>query len=104
MTEERKQLYRDLLGWAMVDMRMHSANATTMISSWLGRRRSHREVAQFTYAMSNWLHNTALYSAIDFVGFKEELFWKDHQRFRSKFPADKWAGLTETVVEKLQNS
>jgi hypothetical protein len=45
-----------------------------------------------------------LYSAIDFVGFEEELFWKDHQRFRSKFPADKWAGLTETVVEKLQNS
>jgi hypothetical protein len=102
MTPERKELYRDLLGWAMVDMQIHSANSTNIVSSLLGRRRSHREVLRFIQAMTTWLHNTALYSATDFDGFNEDWFWDGYSGFRRKFPANKWAPHTETVIKKLQ--
>jgi hypothetical protein len=103
MTPERKELYRDLLGWAMVDMRVHSANSTTMVRSLLGRRRNHREVLHFIYAMTTWLHNTALYSATDFDGFNEDWFWDGYSNFRRKFPAAKWAPHTEAVIKELQD-
>ncbi|WP_460586262.1 hypothetical protein [Hymenobacter arcticus] len=102
MTQKKKALYRDLLRWAMVDMRMHSASATTgLLRLFTNRRPGRLKVIQFIHAMNNWLHNTALYSAVDFEGFKEELFWEDYRRFRHDFPADRWAGLTETVIKEL---
>lgn len=105
MDSKRKALYRELLWWAMVDMRSHSGSAVGTWRSLLSRyRRSYRRVNQFTYAMSQWLHNTALYAAMDFDGFNEKLFWRDYQQFRQSFPADRWAGLTESVIEKLRQS
>jgi hypothetical protein len=75
MTEEKKTLYRELLRWAMIDMRMHSASASSNSLLLLLRRgRSHRESLHFINALADWLHNTALYATIDFVGFEETLF------------------------------
>jgi hypothetical protein len=105
MTEEKKGLYRQLLYWAIIDMRMHSASGVGTLRGLLSRRRrTHYIINRFIYGMNNWLHNTALYSTIDFVGFKEELFWEDYRRFRQEFPADRWAGLTETIIKELQAS
>ncbi|MGI4760406.1 MAG: hypothetical protein ACRYF0_06855 [Janthinobacterium lividum] len=103
MKEKKKELYRQLLYWAMIDMRMHSASGISILRSLLSRhRRTHYTINRFTYAMNNWLHNTALYSTSNFVGFKEELFWEDYRRFRQEFPADRWAGLTESIIKELQ--
>jgi hypothetical protein len=103
MTEKRKKLYRELLWWAMVDMRTHSATAVGVMKSLLSpSRRSYREVNRFILAMNHWLHNVALYASDDFAGFSEDAFWRDYQRFRQYFSADEWAGLTETVIKELQ--
>jgi len=103
MTEEKKALYRELLRWAMIDMRMHSAGASRNTLSLFWRRgRSHRESLRFVNALADWLHNAALYATMDFAGFDETLFWQNYTRFRSRFPADRWAGLTESVVAELR--
>jgi len=103
MTGEKKALYRELLRWAMIDMRMHSAGASgTALRVLFRRGRSCRESLLFINALADWLHNTALYATMDFAGFDETLFWQDYNRFRTCFPADKWAGLTESVIAELR--
>src|SRR5687767_8111029 len=37
-------------------------------------------------AIANWLHNLALYSSHDFLGFNEEWFWRDFESVRLQFP------------------
>ncbi|RZJ90255.1 MAG: hypothetical protein EOO60_09150 [Hymenobacter sp.] len=104
MTEERKRLYRELVRWAMIDMRMYSSWAySSGLVLLLRRRRSHRQLLRFLNAMNDWLHNVALYSTVDFIGFREDLFWQDYQRFRSRYPADRWAALTEKTIQELRS-
>jgi hypothetical protein len=76
MTDDKKMLYRELLRWAMIDMRMHSAGAAnSVLPSFLRRGRSHRNSLLFINALADWLHNVALYATMDFAGFDETLFW-----------------------------
>jgi hypothetical protein len=37
-------------------------------------------------AIAEWLHNLALYSALDFDGFNEEWFWQGYQWLLGQYP------------------
>ncbi|WP_201977400.1 hypothetical protein [Hymenobacter rubidus] len=97
MTEERKKLYRELLYWAMIDMRSHAPGNSHF---WNWRRQA--RILTFISAITNWLHNVAHFSSFDFEGFEEEPFWQEYQRFRREFPPSNWAPFTETVIVELQ--
>lgn len=38
--------------------------------------------------LADWLHNLALFSATDFDGFDEDVFWFELERLKSAFPED----------------
>ncbi|MBT9391919.1 hypothetical protein KLP40_01980 [Hymenobacter sp. NST-14] len=101
MNDKRKQLYRELLYWAMVDIRQHSYPGSFL--SDLRYRRSNRKRLLFTHAVAQWLHNLAMYSAIDFKGFQEDWFWKEYAVFRQAFPTKRWASLAESTIRQLLN-
>lgn len=48
----------------------------------------HRKQICSAGQVANWLHNLALFSAIDFKGFDEDAFWSGLEWLRSAFPAD----------------
>jgi hypothetical protein len=102
MTEARKNLYRKLLYVAMLEMRMHSSWPSRLFYSWNWNGRSRRSVLQFINNLTDWLHNLALYSSLDFEGFEEELFWQDCQAFREQFPADKWVPFLEGMINQFK--
>ncbi|WP_143167410.1 hypothetical protein [Massilia sp. CF038] len=49
---------------------------------WLRQRKQIRGTGQ----VADWLHNLALFSAIDFDGFDEDAFWSGLEWLRSAFP------------------
>ena len=103
MTDERKQLYRELPYRAMIDMRMATANWGGLLR-WLGwRKPSKSQALQFVNDYIDWVHNLALYSAWDFKEFNEDRFWGDYQIFRDKYPAGKWALYGEDIIEQLKH-
>lgn len=51
---------------------------------WFRERRRIRSAGR----LANWLHNLALFSAIDFVGFDEDTFWSELEELKIAFPAD----------------
>jgi hypothetical protein len=85
--ERRKNAYRWLLYWAMLDIRG---------LQWAGNRWRHRlnplcwwsnsREVRTAGAIADWLHNLALFSALDFARFDEEYFWRDYQRLLGHHP------------------
>jgi hypothetical protein len=47
--------------------------------------KSLKEQAQHAGLLADWMHNLAMFSALDFEGFDEELFWNELERMRSRF-------------------
>ena len=41
-------------------------------------------------AVADCLHNLAYYSSVNFEGFDQELFWRDVENTRLKFPSTEW--------------
>jgi hypothetical protein len=37
-------------------------------------------------SLSEWVHNLAQFSAREFAGFSEEVFWQEHSRICSDYP------------------
>jgi hypothetical protein len=80
MDEQRKHAYRWLLYMAMLDIRP---------LGWIGARRLRRlnpfcwwsesRYVRCAGAIAEWLHNLAIYSALDFARFDEGRFWQDYQ-------------------------
>jgi hypothetical protein len=78
MDERRKQAYRYLLYYAMLDIRplawmpfgfFRFLNPFSWrTTSWRVRRAG---------VIADWLHNLALFSALDFQRFDEKWFWRD---------------------------
>jgi hypothetical protein len=81
--ERKKQAYRYLLYWAMLEIR----GLAWLCGGWnpFGWRRARRRV-RCAGAIADWLHNLALYSSVDFRGFNEEWFWRDFESIRSDYP------------------
>src|SRR3954463_16520372 len=98
MDEQRKHAYRWLLYWAMLDIRplgWSGGSWCQKLNPYFWRSRSRR--VRIAGAVAEWLHNLAIFSALDFARFDEERFWKDYQwmldnnprlgleRYRSEF-------------------
>jgi hypothetical protein len=86
MGEQRKQAYRYLLYWAMLEIRPLQWLSGRGWRSWnpFYWRREARRI-QCAGAIADWLHNLALYSSLDFRGFNEEWFWRHFETARSAF-------------------
>jgi hypothetical protein len=102
MDEERKQLYRELLHRAMIDVRMHTSGSNHISRFWRWREPGRAKTLEFVYSLNDWLHNVAIHSAWHFQDFNEEWFWRDYTIFRAKFPADRWALYTEGIINRLR--
>jgi hypothetical protein len=86
MDEKTKAAYRHLLYVAMLAIRAHCPGRCAASSSPLEwYRRYHR--GRIAGGLADWLHNVAMFSKVDFVGFKEDLFWAEHQRYCLRFPS-----------------
>lgn len=85
--EQRKFAYRHLLYQATLEIRPLAWLSTNQWGSWnpLFWRREARRI-QCAGAIADWLHNLALYSALNFQGFKEDWFWRDFERVNKQFP------------------
>jgi hypothetical protein len=57
-----------------------------------GRRAACRSVA---------FHNLAIFATYDFVGFSEERFWGDIERFLRNFPESPWSNYREIFEHAL---
>lgn len=52
------------------------------LAYWLRERKRIRGAGE----VADWLHNLALFSAIDFADFDEDVFWSGLERLRTLFP------------------
>ncbi len=87
MNEQRKRAYRWLLYRAMLNIRLIQWagggwwQRLNPLCWWSNSRR-----VRVAGAVADWLHNLALYSALDFERFDEEWFWQDYQRLLDRYP------------------
>lgn len=79
MDDARKNAYRFLLYWAMLEIRLleHVAHRPWRLLNPFTLRRALRDAAR-AGAVANWLHNLAQYAADDFRDFDEAWFWRDY--------------------------
>lgn len=80
MDDNRKRAYRWILYQALLDIRP----LQWLEPRWYARINPfywhrYRQAVRRAGAIANWLHNLALYSAIDFEHFDEERFWTDYR-------------------------
>jgi len=85
MDVQRKWAYRQLLFWAMLEIRLYCPlhgkfNADPVV--W----RTWYERGRIAGAIADWFHNLADYSSQDFEGFNEERFWQEHAHFCDSYP------------------
>jgi len=73
MDDIRKRAYRYLLYHALLEIRsIESATTSSEV----------RKAA----VIANWLHNLAIHSAHEFVGFDEENFWRQYDTLNERNP------------------
>ncbi len=88
MNDHRRNAYRYLLYWAMLDIRQ---------IEWLGWVRGCRKLnplswrrqiraIRFSGALADWMHNLAFASSVDFEGFNEDWFWRDFEAVNKRYP------------------
>lgn len=79
MDEDRKNAYRYILYYAMLEIRgvqWITGRPLGLLNPLELRRRV--RVALRAGAVANWLHNLALFAATDFDGFRERRFWREY--------------------------
>ena len=85
--EQRKHAYRNMLYWAMLDIRTIQWLRWGRFQGWnpFTWRRDERRV-RCAGAIADWLHNLAWFSSVNFQGFDADWFWRDFESVRSQFP------------------
>ncbi|QIX61013.1 hypothetical protein HER32_07375 [Hymenobacter sp. BT18] len=83
----------------MADIKLATASQGLSLNPWKIRQR--RQHVKFVYEVALWLHNLALFSALDFERFDEERFWDDYRQFQRKYPPEKYPAMFNQTVEKL---
>ena len=91
MEQHRKRAYRRLPYMAMLEIRpiqwlVFRWYYLLRPSFW---RRDVRAIRQ-AGALADWLHNLADFSARDFDGFNEKMFWEDCERRMADHPGQGW--------------
>src|SRR5579859_8105500 len=87
MDNHRKAAYRDLLYRALLDIRSLAWLRVSTIQllnplHWKGELRRIRRAG----AIADWLHNLAMFSALDFERFDEARFWGDLDNLAKRNP------------------
>jgi hypothetical protein len=87
MEEARKFAYRYLLYQATLGIRPIVWFSPRWFPLWNPIRWvvSAREIRR-AGAVADWVHNLALFSALDFRRFDEERFWDEYERLRRRHP------------------
>jgi hypothetical protein len=86
MTEAEKKAYRYILYCALLEIRTiawlgQSWKDRLIPSRWIQNRRR----VQMAGSLADWLHNLALFSALDFERFDQTWFWKDYDRIVRRY-------------------
>ena len=106
MSVKRKEAYRYILYWAFIEIRPIQWYFTDF-KTWF------RPLRAFSYirevgALSDWFHNLALFSSLEFEGFNEEAFWEQGKYFSGKYPEtySRYENLFNQILndEKAKNS
>jgi hypothetical protein len=104
-----KSAYRNLLYWAMLDIRMLCQSRGPESCNPLKVWRQYRE-SRLAGALADWLHNLAQHAATDFDRFDTEWFWREYSylcRDYQQVGAGKWMDYRkryEQHVTELQKS
>ena len=85
MDEQRKNAYRQLLYWAMLDIRIYCPSLGDLSADPVVWRNQYVR-SRIAGAIADWLHNLAHQASCDFAGFTEEGFWQEHADFCHLFP------------------
>lgn len=85
LTKAEKSAYRQLLYWAMLDIRMlcqsRCAASRNPWEIWRQYKRS-----RLAGAVADWLHNLAQHAATDFDEFDTEWFWREYTYLKEQYP------------------
>jgi len=100
MDEQRKNAYRYLLYWAMLDIRAIAWLRLRNPFRWPGEIRRIRRAG----ALADWLHNLAFFSSRDFMHFDEDWFWRDGRSLEAHYPSIDLAGYQRIFEERLAES
>ena len=87
MDEQRKNAYRYLLYWAMLNLRMLAWSAPRWwqwFNPFVWRRQS--RVLGYVGELADWMHNMASSASADFKGFNEAWFWEDLEVLQQRYP------------------
>lgn len=84
MEPQRQKAYRYLLYQAMLDIRPVAWMPLGFLNP-LNWKRITTQVRRAGF-IADWLHNLALFSAIDFERFDETRFWDDFRRLQDRYP------------------
>ena len=102
MDEHRKSAYRYLIYRALLDIRPLAwlRLGTFRILNPL-HWRSELRLIRRAGAIADWLHNIALFSALDFERFDEAWFWRELENLNKKHPEYGLISYKEIFERKL---
>src|SRR5689334_11918074 len=100
MDERRKNAYRYLLYWALLDIRPIAWLRLRNPLRWPSAVRRFRRAG----ALADWLHNLALFSSLDFAHFDEEWFWRDGRSLEARYPGFELEWYQRVFEERLTDT
>ncbi len=84
LSNAEKSAYRNLLYWAMLDIRnlcqSRGPESRNPLKTW----RQYRD-SRLAGALADWLHNLAQHAATDFNRFDTEWFWREYDGLRKDY-------------------
>lgn len=104
LTDAEKSAYRNLLYWAMLDIRglcqSRGQKSHNPIEIWRQYKRS-----RLAGALADWLHNLAQHAATDFNTFDTEWFWREYSYLKERYPElgmdNRWINYRERYEQRL---
>ena len=84
LSDAEKMAYRNLLYWAMLDIRNLCQSRGSESLNPFAWRRQYRE-SRIAGALADWLHNLAHHAATDFNSFDTEWFWREYDGLCRRF-------------------
>ncbi len=85
VNDQTKAAYRHLLYVAMLATRNYcQSRGPASRNPFVWRRQYYN--SRIAGKLADWLHNLALFSSLDFAGFSEKRFWREHDSILEQYP------------------
>jgi len=101
MNDQTKAAYRHLLYVAMLATRNYCQPRGNVSLNPLTWRRQYFQ-SRIAGKLADWLHNLAMFSSLNFDGFREDHFWKEHQSICQNNPGMGFERYREIFDEYLK--